>query len=175
MTEEFSTSAVIDGVAKVIAGAIDGYVFAAGVTEEVIGDTPSVVPLADDFIEAGMPAVTCALGPWKPALGSGLERFGQENPFRILCVIWVRRVPLGDALSALYGFRDAVADAFVAHGKAFLVVPEIQWAGLGGGPGIVPRAVPARAQEGGEGRGLFLTLPFTVNVHINRSVSPQPA
>lgn len=62
MTATYSIAAVIDACAGVIAGAIDGHVFAAGVTTEVTTSTPMVVPIADDFSETGMPAVLCTLG-----------------------------------------------------------------------------------------------------------------
>lgn len=171
----FSLAAVIDSVAKVIATAVDGYVFAAGVTEVVTGGAPMVVPLADGFDEVGTPMVTCALGPWKPVLQPGNERYGNTNPLEILCAVWRPRMPLGDNVVALYADRDAIVDAVIGHTKAFGHVGELQAAILAGGPGIVPRALPRSLAREGAGDRLFLTLPFTVNVHLNRTVVPQPA
>lgn len=161
-----STSAIVDGCARVVAGAIDGHVFAAGITESVVDATPEVVPLADDFTEAGLPAVTCAMGPWTPALQPGNERLHLE----VMGVVWRPRVPLGDNVAALYADRDAIAEAFIAHTKAYIAEASLQSAVLGGGPGIVPRSLGDVAN-----RRLFLTLPFTVNVVCNRPVVPQPA
>lgn len=170
MTTEWSTVALIDAIGQVLADAVGGTTFAAGLTQVVLDAEPDLVPMADDFLEAGLPAVTVALGPWKPILQPGNERYGKENPLQVHCAVWRARVPLGENVNALYGDRDAIANAFIAHSKAFLVVPEVQWAGLGGGPGIVPRTLPA-----GEASRSFLTLPFVVNVHLNRSVTAQPA
>lgn len=165
-----TTASIVDACARVIADVIGGHVFAAGVTAAVTGAQPLVVPLADDFTEGGLPAVTCALGEWVPRLSPGLERYGTDNPLRILVVVWRARLPLGDNVAALYADRDAIADAWIAHTKAYLVEPTLQAAILAGGPGIVPRSLgdPASPRN-------FLTLPFTVNVSLNRTVVPQPA
>jgi len=160
------TTAIVDGCARVIAGAIDGKVFAAGVTESVMSAQPEVVPLADDFTEVGLPAVTCAMGKWTTIQQPGNERLHLE----ILGVVWRPRVPLGANVAALYADRDAIADAWLAHSKAYLSEASLQSAMLEGGAGVVPRSLgdiqnPRR----------FLTLPFTVNVVCNRTVVPQPA
>ncbi len=162
-----STSAIVDGCARVIADIISGNVYAAGVTTSVITAAPEVVPLADDFTEAGMPAVTCAMVEWKPTLQPGNERLHLD----ILATIWRPRLPLGDNVTALYADRDAIADAWIAHTKAYLVEASLQSAILMGGPGIVPRSIP---RAGGAERP-YLTLPFTVQVVCNRTVIPQPA
>jgi hypothetical protein len=161
-----STTAIVDGCARVIADIIVGHVFAAGVTASVMAAAPEVVPLADDFTEAGMPAVTCAMGSWKPALQPGNERLHID----ILASIWRPRVPLGDNVALLYADRDALADAWIAHTKAYLAEASLQSAILMGGPGIVPRSIPAKS-----GDRLFLTLPFTIEVVCNRIVIPLPA
>lgn len=166
MTAATGTSAIVDGCARVIADAISGTIFAAGVTDSVTSAEPQVVPLADDFTEVGLPAVTCAMGPWKPALQPGNERLHLE----ILGVVWRPRVPLGSNVSALYADRDAIADAWIAHTKAYLTEASLQSAILAGGVGIVPRSLgdPTNPRR-------FLTLPFSVNVVCNRPVVPQPA
>ncbi len=161
-----NTAAIVDGCARVIAGVIGGHVFAAGVTASVTTAQPEVVPLADDFSEAGMPAVTCAMGAWAPTLQPGNERLHVT----IVASIWRPRVPLGDNTAALYADRDALADGWIAHTKAYLVENTLQSAILMGGPGIVPRSVPS-----GQSERMFLTLPFTVEVVCNRTVVPQPA
>lgn len=160
------TAAIVDGAARVIAGAIAGHIFAAGITVSVTGVEPLVVPLADDFTEGGLPAVTCAMGLWTPLLQPGNERLHIE----ILGAVWRPRVPLGDNVALLYADRDAIADAWIAHSKAYLVEATLQSAILVGGPGIVPRSLGEPANP-----RWFLTLPFTVNVVCNRSVSAQPA
>jgi hypothetical protein len=170
MTTTWSTSALVDSVAQVLADAINGQVYAAGTTSEVTDAAPEVSPLADDFLEAGLPAVTCALGDWRPILQPGNERYGSTNPLQVLGAVWVPRVPLGANIAALYGYRDLLVDAFIGHGKLFGHVPEVQWAGLAGGPGIV-----ARKLGQGDSTRSYLTLPFTVHVHLNRSVTAQPA
>jgi hypothetical protein len=160
------TSAIVDGAAKVIAGAVAGTVFASGVTPAVTGTTPEVVPLADDFTEVGLPMVTVAMGAWDPLLQPGNERLHMT----LHGVVWRPRVPLGENVAALYADRDAIADAWIAHTKAYLEEATLQSAILMGGPGIVSRALPA-----GQSQRDFLTLPFTVDVVCNRSVIPQPA
>lgn len=161
-----STTAIVDGCARVIAGAIDGHVFAAGVTQSVLDAAPLVVPVADDFLEGGLPAVTCALSDWTTAQQPGNERLR----LTILGVVWRPRLPLGDSVAALYADRDAIADAWLAHSKAYLTEATLQSAMLEGGPGIVPRTLGDVAAP-----RMFLTLPFTVNVVCNRTVLPQPA
>lgn len=161
-----NTAAIVDGAARVIAGAISGHIFAAGVTLAVTGVEPLVVPLADDFTEGGLPAVTCAMGLWTPLLQPDNERLHIE----ILGAVWRPRVPLGDNIALLYADRDAIADAWIAHSKAYLVEATLQSAILAGGPGIVSRSLGEPANP-----RWFLTLPFTVNVVCNRSVSAQPA
>lgn len=161
-----TTTAFLDACARVIAGAVDGHVFAAGVTTSVISAAPLVVPLADDFTEVGMPAVTVALGDWSPILQPGNERLTVVAQ----CVVWRPRLPLGESTAALYADRDAIADAWIAHTKAFLVEPALQSSVLQGGPGIVPRSLGDVAAP-----RMFLTLPFTVELKFNRTVVPQPA
>ncbi len=162
-----NTAAIVDGSARVIAGAIDGHIFAAGVTQSVTDAAPLVVPLADDFTESGMPAVTCAMGAWEPLLQPGNERLH----LTIVGAVWRPRFPLGENTAALYADRDAIADAWIAHTKAYLVEASLQSAILAGGPGIVPRQLGG----GDTTPRLYLTLPFTVNVVCNRTVVPQPA
>lgn len=161
-----STSAVVDGAARVIADIISGHIFAAGVTTSVTDATIFVVPLADDLTEAGLPMVTVAMGPWEPLLQPGNERLHME----LLCAVWRPRVPLGDNIAALYADRDAIADGFIAHTKLYLTELALQSAVLKGGPGIVSRSLPS-----GPGERSFLTLPFGVNVVCNRTVLPQAA
>jgi hypothetical protein len=161
-----STAAIVDGCARVIAGAVNGHVFAAGVTPSVTSAAPLVVPLADDFTEGGLPAVTCAIGPWEPLLQPGNERLH----LTIVGAVWRPRMPLGENTVALYADRDAIADAWIAHTKAYLTEATLQSAILAGGAGIVPRQLG----DGPKAR-VFLTLPFTVNVVCNRTVLPQPA
>jgi hypothetical protein len=161
-----STTAIVDGCARVIAGAIDGHVFAAGVTQSVTDAAPAVVPLADDFSEGGGPFVTCAAGPWEPLLQPGNERLH----LTIVAAVWRPRVGLGDNVNLLYADRDAIADAWIAHAKAYLTEVTLQSAILAGGPGIVPRSLGDPQSP-----RMFLTLPFTVNVVCNRTVVAQPA
>ena len=161
-----STAAIVDGCARVIAGIIGGHVFAAGVTQSVTDVAPQVVPVADDFTEGGFPAVTCALGKWESLLQPGNERLHID----IVGAVWRPRVPLGANTAALYADRDAIADAWIAHTKAYLADYHIQSAVLMGGPGIVPRSIPA-----GDQQRVLLTLPFTVEVKTNRFVIPQPS
>jgi hypothetical protein len=161
-----NTQAIVDGCARVIAEIISGTVFAAGVTPSVTGPEPTVVPLADDFTEVGMPIVTCAMSKWSPALQPGNERLTMD----ILCAVWRPRAGLGENTNALYADRDAIADAWIAHTKAYLTELTLQSAIVMGGPGIVPRQLPA-----GNGQRWFLSLPFTVEVKCNRVVVPAPA
>jgi hypothetical protein len=122
----YSTAAIIDAIGQVLADAIDGhYVFGSGMTQEVTDVQPYVVPLADDFLEVGLPAITCALGPWKPALEPGNERYGKLNPLEVHCAVWRSRVPLGENVTSLYGDRDKIIDSFIAHSKAYLVVGRV--------------------------------------------------
>jgi hypothetical protein len=164
---------VIDGVARTCAEAIgpDAHVFAAGVTDEVTSPEPLVVPLADDFTETGMPAVTVALGPWKPALQPGNERL----TLILLGAIWRPRLPLAENTVALYRDRDALVDAFINHGLAFGLEGAVASVVLMGGEGIRPRAIPRGTRADDVGMRLFLTLPFTVEVKANRAVTPRPA
>ncbi len=161
-----STAAIVDGCARVIAGAIDGYIYAAGVTQSVTDAAPLVVPIARDFTEAGLPAVTCAMGPWDPLLRPGNERLH----LTILGAVWREAAELGDNMILLYADRDAIADAWIAHAKAYETEATLQSASLAGGPGIMPRSLG----DPGATRN-FLTLPFTVNVVCNRTVVPLPA
>lgn len=168
MTTDLSDwmNTIVDRTAQVIAGAVDGSkIFAAGVTTDVTDTTPQVVPIADDFSEAGLPAVTVAVRPWAGTIQPGNQRIHQT----LACAVWRPRVPLGDNVALLYRDAVAIADAFIAHGKLGITDIDIQ-ATLQGGPGIVPRSVPAGQQE-----RLCLTLPFDVDVIFNRYVSPQPA
>lgn len=85
----------------------------------------------------------------------------------MLCAVWRPRKPLAEAVALLLADRDRIVNAWIDHTKAGVVVAELQAAVLAGGPGLVPQV----DQAGRE----FLTLPFTVNVTLNRSVVPQPA
>ena len=171
--ETITTTTIVDSIARVCAEAIgpDAHVFAAGVTTDVTTAEPMVVPVADDFSEAGMPAVTVALGPWSPALQPGNERL----TLTLLGAIWANRLPLAENTQLLYAARDSLADAFIEHTKAFLHEARVQSAILMGGPGIRPRSVPRGLSATEVGERIFLTLPFTVEVKCNRTVVPQPA
>lgn len=158
--------AILDSCARVIAGAVPGStLFAAGVTLTAISAVPELNPLADDFTEAGMPAVTVAIGPWTPLAQSGNVR----DHITVHCAIWRPRVPLGDNTNALYADASALEREFAAHTKLYLA-PDVQSGMLMGGPGIVPRALPS-----GNNERWFLTLPFTVDVVLNRIVVFAPA
>lgn len=168
-----TTAVFVDAVGRILATALGGesHVFAAGVTLDVTTNEPLVVPLADDFTEAGMPAATVAMGEWEPTLQPGNERLTMT----IQCAVWRAREDIGETAVALYGDRDAIADAFIAHGKAFLHDETLQSAVLMGGPGIRVRDIPKRSPSGEPIPRLFLTLPFTVEIKANRAVVPQPA
>lgn len=159
------TAAIVDGAAKVIRDAIEGYVYAAGTTDSVTGPVPDVVPLDDQFTEQGLPAVTVAWGPWKPRLQPGNERLEVD----LLCAVWRPLRPIGEANAALLDDRDAIADAWINHSKAYLTEATLQSAVLIGGPGLVPRETSQGSNR------MFLTLPFQIQVVCNRTVSPQPA
>jgi hypothetical protein len=176
MTDALTTTRILDAAARACAvaigvseGDLDNHIFAAGVTDAVTELEPMVVPLADDFTEAGLPAVTLTLGKWTPLLQPGNERL----TFTLVGAIWRPRVPLGENTAALMNDRDALADAFIAHGKAFLHDPAVQSVVLMGGPGIRARAVPKGTSS--EASRILLTLPFTLEVKCNRTVIPQPA
>lgn len=156
----------VDHAAAVIAGAVTGStIFAAGVTTAVTNATPQVVPLADDFTEAGLPAVMVAATTWPPALQPGNQRVH----LNLACSVWRPRVPLGQNVAALYADAAAIADAFIAHGKLGITDVDLQ-AFLKGGPGIVPVSLPSGQQE-----RTFLTLPFDVGIVFNRYVVIAPA
>jgi hypothetical protein len=160
------TNAIVDGCARVIADAVDGTVFAAGVTAVVTAAETRVVPIADDWSEVGFPIVTVYLGPWAGTLQPGNERL----KVTLNCAIWRERAELGVNTAALYADRDALADAWIARTKAYLAEATLQSAVLMGGSGILPVDVPSgqRSRE-------LLSLPFTVDVVCNRTVSAQPA
>lgn len=168
MTAGAPMSTIVDAVARVCAQAVQGKHYAAGVTTDVITEQPEVVPVADDFGETGLPAVTVVMGSWSPVIGSGWERL----TVKLMGAVWRPRQPLAENTTKLYADRDALVDAFIAHTKAFLHEPTLQSAVLEGGPGIRPRAIP---RGGGAESRLFLTLPFTVEVKVQRAVVPQPA
>lgn len=158
------TNAIVDGAAKVIAGAISGHVFASGLSAAVIGNA-DVVPMADDFGES-MPAVTVAMAEWTSAVGAQAERLH----IALLCSVWRGRFPLAENVQALYADRDAISSAWIAHSKAYLAEATIQSAMLAGGPGIVERRLGDTTNP-----RVYLTLPFTVNIVCLRTVFPQPA
>lgn len=159
-----NTAAIIDGAARVMSDAIDGHIYAAGVTQSVTDLVPQVVPLADDISEGDFPAVTVAMGEWSPILQPGNLRLG----LTLVCAIWTRRVPLAENARLLYECRDRLETAWIAHSKAYMTEASIQSAVLMGGPGIVPVNLPTAARP-------FLTLPFTIEIKCNHDVSPQPA
>lgn len=158
------TNAIVDGAAKVIAGILTGHIFASGLTAAVTG-TADVVAMADDFTEH-IPAVTVALSDWTSTLQPGSERLHAS----LLCTVWRPRNPLDESVQALYGDRDKISNAWIAHTKAYLVETTLQSAILAGGPGIVERRLGDPANP-----NLYLTLPFTVNVVCMRAVVPLPA
>jgi hypothetical protein len=116
------TSAIVDGCARVIADAVDGTVFAAGVTALVTAAETRVVPIADDWSEVGFPIVTVYLGPWAGTLQPGNERL----KLTLNCAIWRERAELGVNTAALYADRDALADAWIARTKAYLAEATLQ-------------------------------------------------
>lgn len=159
-------AATIDAIGRVMADAVDGHVFAAGVTVEATGAAPELVPIADDFTEGGFPVVTVALGPWQAINQPGNQRVHIE----LRCAVWRARVPLGESASALYDDLQAIDAALSAHTKAYRIEPTLQSALLTGGPGIVPRTVPS-----GSGERTLLTLPFTIDVVLAAIVVLRPA
>ncbi len=169
------TIAIVNAVARVCAEAIGAgnYVFAVAESENPDPDVdvePMVVDLADDFTEAGFPLISLTIGPWTTSYG-GEERLTHN----LVGSIWRERFPLDVNTRGLMNDRDALADAFIAHTKAFSITPEIQSALLMGGPGIRPRSIPRADKAAGSGDRLFLTLPFTVQVKANRPTFPKPA
>lgn len=126
-----TVATVLDAIGRICSEALGGdeHVFAAGVTQEVADADPMVVPLADDFIETGMPACTLALGEWSPVLQPHQERLTLE----VLGAIWRNRVPLDDNTVGLYDDCDTLRDAFIAHAYAFNHHEQIQSVVLMGG------------------------------------------
>lgn len=169
------TIAIVHAIGRVCAEAIGAgnYVFAVSELEEPDPDResePMVVDLADDFTEVGFPLVSLTIGAWTTSYG-GEERL----TLNLGGSVWAERFPLDVNTRLLYSARDALADAFIAHTKAFSIAPEIQSALLMGGPGIRPRSIPRADKAAGSGDRLFLTLPFNVQVKANRPIQPQPA
>jgi hypothetical protein len=167
------TAAILDGIARIMSDAIaDSHIYAAGTTQSVLDNAPLVVPIAEDFLQdGGVAGVLCTLGDWHPILQPGNERFGNANPLVIHCSVWRELgIDLGQVVNLLLADRDEIADAFIAHTKAYLTDGDLQAAILAGGPGLVPRTIGS-----GENARAFLTLPFDVNVSLNRTVVPQPA
>lgn len=166
------TTVVMDAVARICSLALgEGLTFAAGMTQDVMDADPMVVPLDDDFLELapGSGICTVTLGPWTPPMQPGMVR----ETITCMGAIWRRRVPLSDNLQDLYADRDRLIRAFVAHTKGFLHVEAIQSVVLMGGEGIKPRATPRRG--GGENTGVFLTLPFRVEVKVHYEIHALPA
>jgi len=169
MTSPTVTAAILDGVGRVIAGAVpDGYVFAAGTTQSVLDAAPLVVPVDDKFAELiGAAGVLCTLGAWESAIQGGNERLRVT----ILCSVWrPLGADLGQVVNLLLADRDALAGAFIDHAKAFGTEATLQSLMLAGGPGLVPRSIGE-----GPGAATFLTLPFNANAVLNRTVVPKPA
>ena len=158
-------AAIVDGAARVMADAISGHIFAAAVTTSVTSAVPEVVPIADDFTEGGLPAVTVALTTWAPTGQPGNERMRLS----LLAVVWRPRVPLSSHTD-LYADLSKILDAFIAHDKLYLTEGHVQSSSVMGGAGIVPRTLPR-----GDQSRVFLTLPVTIEVVCNRFVIPQPA
>jgi hypothetical protein len=168
MTTPLTTAGILDSVARVAADAVHGHIFAAGVTSVVTAAQPLVVPIATDFAEAGLPAVTVALGPWTSLDQSGSS---ERLHFDLLCAVWRELTPLDINLAALYGDRDALADAFIAHAKAYLAEVALQSVLFAEGTGIVARALHGDPYS----PPTHLTLPFTVRVVTNRVIDRQAA
>lgn len=156
---------MVDGAARVIRDAVEGYIYASGATEAVTDAAPDVVPLDDSFTEQGLPAVLVAMGPWIPAIQPGNERLTLD----LVCSVWRPRVPLGEVVAQLYADRDAISDAWIAHAKAYLTENTLQSAVLQGGPGIVPRETDKGSTR------FFLTLPFRIQIKANRAVDVEAA
>jgi hypothetical protein len=172
-TDAFSTADVMRAVGRVVLAAIaeaesdaDPRVFVAGL-EGPDPDNAELVPVADDFSEAGTPFVTMALGPWSPALFGSSER----RTLQVKGAVWRDRTPIGDVVKLLLADLDAIVDLVIEHSKAFLEVDYVQSVKCKGGPGIRARAVP----RGTNADRIFLTVPFDLEIKCERRASPQPA
>jgi hypothetical protein len=164
----FDFGAIEDGVARVCADAIDGTVFAAGLTAAVTDFEPQVVPLERTFLEGGLPAVTCLMGPGTHLAQPGASRLR----ITIDGVIWRDGVELGTSKNQLLGDLAALIDAFAGHTKAYLVAVGVQSAMFMSWSRPTPRAI---AGDEDANPSHYLTLPFAVEVVAQREVSFQPA
>lgn len=168
------TRGVLHAAGRVCAEAVgaDAYVFAASLGDDTQTElAPMVVDPAVDFTEQQFPVVTLTLGPWSQAVQPGIHRIR----FTLNGIVWRELAPIDVNTLGLLSDRDALAEAFIAHGKAFSLVPDLEDAVLKAGPGIRPRSVPRADFAAGAGDRVLLTLPFSVEIVCNRLISPQPA
>ena len=173
LTHEWTRS-VLNASGRVCAEAVGAgaYVFAASLGEDTSTEEATmVVDPAVDFSEQEFPVVTLTLGPWNQAVQPGIHRIH----FTLNGIVWRERAPIDVNTLGLLSDRDALAEAWLAHGKAFGIVPDLEDAVMKSGPGIRPRSVPRADLAQGAGERVLLTLPFAVEIVCNRLVSPQPA
>ena len=167
------TSTVWDAVASVCED-VTGltHVYGAGVTTSVLYDTELVVPLQDDFVEAGLPAIVTMPAAGSPAQGYGWTVIDQD----FLITAWCERQPVGDQAVILSDAWDALVASFAEHSKAYLHADtddvRIQSALMTGWSGIEARQFAGA--EGQPGR-VYLAAPMTARVRFTRHITPQPA
>lgn len=146
-----------DAVARVAADVVGmKAVFAAATTSAVTVAKPIVVPMANDLSQ--LPAIVLGLGPGEITPGSW-ERQRHE----VRGAIWRPREPVGEIYALLVGDLSALLDAFPPHAKGYNVEPSLQSLLLTGHDGVVPAEWPPRSDR------WYLTLPFTVEVIVNRA------
>lgn len=167
------TKTVWDAVASVCAD-LTGiqHVYAAGVVDSVAYDEPLVVPLQDDFVEAGLPAVVVMLGQHSGITGHGQTRMTYE----FLINVWNHRLPVGERSVELADAIDELYRGFEAHSKAKLHAEDddfqLQSALITGGPGIQARQFAGSDLQPDR---VFLVAPLTAEVKVSVDTSPQPA
>jgi len=164
---------VWDSVASVCEAATGiKHVYGAGTTASVLYDTDLVVPLQDDFVEAGLPAIVTMPVRGVPLAAHGWQPIDQD----FLITAWCERQPVGQQAVILADAWDALVAAFLENSKAHLYADtdeaRIQSALMTGWSGIETRQFAG--PEGQPGR-VYLAAPMTARVRFTRNITPQPA
>lgn len=155
-------SVIIDTIAAIgadVTGINDEAVYGAG-----SGSVTGVKELPDD-IGIALPAFMVLDGGGEVIPGNW-----ERQTWRLEGSVWVEYKPRGERYRQLVNFQELVLAAFRAKSKGGSADPAVQSVLI-----TEFKAIEGRQWQRGEAAPIYLVLPFTVEVKVNRAVTYSAA
>ncbi len=157
-------SVILDHIAAIgleVAGLNHDAIYSLGGGGTVAG----VKDFPDDIANGGLPAFVVTDGGTEIIPGSW-----ERTTWTVEASVWVENSSRGERLRSLLNLREPIRAAFRAKAKGGLADPVVQSVLITGTGSFEYRQWQRR-----EGAPIYLVLPFSIEVKVNRAVTYTPA